>query len=115
MTTQPIAGPLPNQLPPLFRVELEDGRRWIVNDQLHGTLREAWDYGESILRQWALTRNFRVMRADDPIPWAVYSCSGCGPFVAGQLAPSHRGSTGCESGSLASGGSHSHCSCDACF
>jgi hypothetical protein len=29
--------------------------------------------------------------------------------------PSHRGSTRCESGSIASGGQHSHCSCDVCF
>ena len=29
--------------------------------------------------------------------------------------PSHMGSKGCQSGSLASGGVRSHCSCNACF
>jgi len=31
------------------------------------------------------------------------------------MGPSHNGSTHCESGSIASGGSKSHCSCDVCF
>lgn len=31
------------------------------------------------------------------------------------MMPSHRGSTMCESGSLASGGNNSHCTCDTCF
>jgi len=29
--------------------------------------------------------------------------------------PSHDGSKNCESGSIASGGANSHCSCDICF
>lgn len=29
--------------------------------------------------------------------------------------PSHDGSTRCQSGSLASGGTRSHCTCDACY
>ncbi len=31
------------------------------------------------------------------------------------FGPTHRGSKNCESGSLASGGEHAHCSCDTCF
>jgi hypothetical protein len=31
------------------------------------------------------------------------------------MAPSHTGSASCESGSIASGGTNSHCSCDTCF
>jgi hypothetical protein len=31
------------------------------------------------------------------------------------LKPSHMGSKNCESGSLASGGNKSHCTCDICF
>ena len=31
------------------------------------------------------------------------------------FGPSHNGSRGCESGSIASGGTHAHCTCDACF
>jgi len=32
-----------------------------------------------------------------------------------QFKPSHDGSIRCESGSIASGGNKSHCSCDICF
>ena len=31
------------------------------------------------------------------------------------LKPSHNGSRRCESGSIASGGTKAHCSCDLCF
>ena len=31
------------------------------------------------------------------------------------FGPSHSGSSRCESGSIASGGDNSHCSCDVCF
>ena len=31
------------------------------------------------------------------------------------FAPRHEGSKNCESGSLASGGRNSHCTCDTCF
>ncbi len=33
----------------------------------------------------------------------------------GGFGPRHDGSTLCESGSIASGGERSHCSCDTCF
>ncbi len=33
----------------------------------------------------------------------------------GGFGPSHEGRKGCESGSIASGGSNAHCSCDRCF
>lgn len=33
----------------------------------------------------------------------------------GFFAPSHDGSSRCQSGSLASGGRHAHCTCDTCF
>ncbi len=31
------------------------------------------------------------------------------------FGPSHDGSRGCESGSIASGGNNAHCTCDTCF
>lgn len=37
-------------------------------------------------------------------------CDECGGF-----GPPHDGITSCESGSPASGGTHSHCTCDRCF
>lgn len=40
-------------------------------------------------------------------------CSTCVKY-AGQ-GPSHNGSRNCSSGSIASGGTRSHCSCDWCF
>jgi len=39
-------------------------------------------------------------------------CSQCQELGMG---PSHDGSKSCESGSIASGGKNSHCSCDVCF
>jgi hypothetical protein len=46
--------------------------------------------------------------------WAIRACPMCVEIGEG-MGPSHDGSTGCESGSLASGGSNSHCTCDVCF
>ena len=42
------------------------------------------------------------------------ACTYC-EKTEGKMAPSHDGSLMCESGSIASGGSRSHCSCDYCF
>jgi len=52
---------------------------------------------------------------------AENGCSTCRDHLsaidAGKefFAPSHEGSSSCESGSIASGGRHSHCTCDTCF
>lgn len=40
-------------------------------------------------------------------------CSTC--QTENNHQPSHSGSAGCESGAIAAGGSHSHCSCDGCW
>ncbi len=40
-------------------------------------------------------------------------CSTCVKY-AGQ-GPSHNGSRNCSSGSIASGGTRAHCSCDCCY
>lgn len=45
-------------------------------------------------------------------PIADGDCPTC---FRGGFAPSHDGSSRCESGSIASGGSRAHCSCDVCF
>jgi len=39
----------------------------------------------------------------------------CGQCETGGYGPSHQGSVACESGSIASGGTKSHCTCDVCF
>ena len=53
-----------------------------------------------------------------------WSCEWCGcetpPCLTcaenkGQMAPTHNGSARCQSGSIASGGNRSHCTCDICF
>ena len=44
----------------------------------------------------------------------VAECEYCTSHI-GKMHPSHRGSTRCQSGSLASGGTRSHCTCDTCF
>lgn len=41
------------------------------------------------------------------------NCSICKSVES--LKPSHCGSANCESGSIASGGKNTHCSCDTCF
>lgn len=39
----------------------------------------------------------------------------CPSCAKGGFQPTHNGSRSCESGSIASGGDNSHCSCDVCF
>lgn len=109
-----IAG-YPEEVEPTFRVEVFVEGEWVANGVRHVTLREAWNACDHLMARWFLPTDARIMREGDPIPWAVYSCSGCAPFIAGGLAPSHRGSRNCESGSLASGGTIAHCTCDVCF
>jgi len=41
-------------------------------------------------------------------------CLQCREIGTG-MGPSHDGSKSCESGSIASGGKYSHCTCDVCF
>ncbi|KKK66460.1 hypothetical protein LCGC14_2963860, partial [marine sediment metagenome] len=43
------------------------------------------------------------------------SCASCESQQGGQMGPTHKGSSFCESGSIASGGNKSHCTCDVCF
>ena len=42
------------------------------------------------------------------------TCETCKQYK-GQMCPPHFGSARCESGSLASGGKNSHCTCSTCF
>lgn len=42
-------------------------------------------------------------------------CVTCAEIGEGGFGPSHDGSRRCESGSIASGGTHTHCSCGICF
>lgn len=45
-----------------------------------------------------------------------YVCPTCESYAkGGGFGPGHLGSPRCKSGSLAAGGTHSHCSCDTCF
>jgi hypothetical protein len=50
----------------------------------------------------------------------IYFCHECSRKECSECkyrnnGPSHNGSKNCESGSIASGGDKSHCSCDVCF
>ena len=48
--------------------------------------------------------------------WDTYRNPDCRTCQGGESTrPSHDGSARCESGSLASGGYKSHCTCDTCF
>ncbi len=46
-------------------------------------------------------------------PYVVLGCVTCAERW--DFRPSHWGSLSCQSGSIASGGTHAHCTCDACF
>ena len=50
----------------------------------------------------------------DMVPYPPDDCGMCAD-ISGGFGPSHNGSRGCESGSIASGGHRSHCTCDRCF
>lgn len=43
------------------------------------------------------------------------NCPECERQRNGEWGPSHDGSRYCESGSIASGGTRAHCTCDRCF
>jgi hypothetical protein len=88
---------------------------WVGNGLRFDHLGEAWTYGRDLLNAWAGPKDFRVMVARNDFPMAIYSCQSCWAYVAGQMMPSHAGSRMCESGSLASGGDRTHCTCDTCF
>ena len=49
----------------------------------------------------------------DPVGPEEHPCPTCA--LPDDLKPSHNGSRRCESGSIASGGTKAHCSCDLCF
>lgn len=55
-------------------------------------------------------RNPKPSEATKPEP-----CPECERYRGYGWGPSHRGSSLCTSGSLASGGTRAHCSCRACF
>jgi hypothetical protein len=48
-----------------------------------------------------------------PKDW--HNCLNCVLFAKIEYGPSHNGSKGCQCGSIASGGTVSHCSCSTCF
>ena len=61
-------------------------------------------------------------RFGDPVASAFISayylnrdCKACLTLAKGHVGPSHDGLLSCRSGSIASGGTKAHCTCDACF
>ena len=61
----------------------------------------------------------RIAREEgQPLSYNAYEVEehpDCDTCKVRGLRPYHDGSKSCESGSIASGGSRSHCSCDTCF
>lgn len=54
---------------------------------------------------------------NEAVAWYVDGCSTC-TLIRDEFkgfGPSHNGRKSCESGSIAAGGTHDHCSCDTCF
>ncbi len=47
--------------------------------------------------------------------WVIVDGWACRQCDIEGMKPSHNGSARCESGSIASGGSTAHCTCDTCF
>lgn len=63
------------------------------------------------LRSYHLYRSVEHYHIVEPPKAMCSQCRGIGKGIG----PSHDGSKGCESGSIASGGNRTHCTCDVCF
>jgi hypothetical protein len=60
-----------------------------------------------------LAFNALVAKVDKTLDAAAQDGNDC--QACGEFGPSHNGASHCKSGSIASGGTRAHCSCDACF
>lgn len=65
-----------------------------------------------LLRQETITIKVRQGQASVE---DLQKAGGCPTCQIKGMKPDHDGSARCESGSIASGGNKSHCSCDICF
>lgn len=86
----------------------------VRSDTLEGLVEEWADYVENERDYQERVKKERATMQPAPYPLPplkVEDCSSC----EHKHGPSHYGSPRCQSGSLASGGRHSHCSCDTCF
>lgn len=72
------------------------------------------DKQRAVLVAEQLKRTALAAERESRIQAEMATCSMCIEY-AGRMAPSHRGSTFCRCGSIASGGTKSHCTCDTCF
>ena len=52
---------------------------------------------------------------DKHAQWEELDCHECRAALSDSMYPRHSGSRNCNSGSIASGGNRSHCTCDTCF
>jgi hypothetical protein len=79
---------------------------------LHRKEAENYEIDKGVLRSWVgmeIASAIKILFEREKT-----ECKTC-QEIAGGFGPSHNGSPNCESGSIASGGNKSHCSCDTCF
>lgn len=108
-----------------WRVELPEGSgedsTWVEVDEDFSNLIAAWGFGRDQIRSdpflfAPFLFDFRVMRVGKAYEFARWTCGSCKSRLNDRgMEPSHAGTERCESGSLASGGNRTHCSCDVCF
>lgn len=79
---------------------------------LKGCENEATEERNTVMGTYQVCATCDCMPAKPPCGMCVeLSTGGFGPG----FGPRHEGSPNCKSGSLASGGTSSHCTCDTCF
>lgn len=66
------------------------------------------DISEDIVNQYLAAADMFVARHQATMPKTAVECRGC----SSKEGPTHRGSPRCASGSIASGGTKAHCSCN---
>jgi hypothetical protein len=103
---------------PIISASKDVGATWRVSASADGLTGLGYGRSEAEARTRALAslagqQRFEVIavaaRQRGECPQCAYQRETKDP------GPSHNGSSHCESGSLASGGTRSHCTCDFCF
>lgn len=92
-----------------YRIRRDPVRRtWLVS--LLSERGDVLDYGEAPTLEAALAQLVVTLEAV-----AAGQCAQCARAPHDPGTPNHDGSDRCRSGSIASGGTNAHCTCDTCY